>query len=120
MCDQLCLWCEDRGCSVCGNLPSNVTDIFTRAPRFDTVEREEDASWNSGTRNMLSDLLAAAEKGQIKTIMFVGTRTDDTSYSGWSGNSFEDPYMHIGMLEAVKARLNDYLLNCEYENEDDY
>lgn len=100
--DQLCLWCEDRGCGVCGRETSNVIDLFERIP----VRRE--GKWDleiGSTIACLEDLIERAHAGEFTGICAVLDGPTGTSVA-MSAGALEDPLPYLGGLSRVGHRLN--------------
>ncbi len=100
--EQLCIWCGDRGCGVCGRFPSNVINIFERTPHFhdDLIPAE-----TNEVISCLEDLLEAAHRGEFTGMCAVLDGPTETAVAVTSG-ALSDPFPYLGGINRISHRLN--------------
>lgn len=81
----------------------NVTDIFTREERASRADANEGVDHKAV--EILEKFLDGVKSGRITGFAIVAGTEDDSTITSWTKAIFDDPYMYLGRLDAVRHEL---------------
>lgn len=85
-------------------------NIFTRKKFAGAVV---DPAGDPSIIEILEKCLNDAKLGHLKSLVLGATTNRDTIVTAWSASMFHEPYLFLGILDSIKARLQNFLIREE-------